>query len=203
MHINDIGAIILAAGESRRMGRPKQLCRAGEKPMILYTAELCSQFNFREITVVLGAYDDSISKLLKKFFPQIKCIFNPDFSQGIGTSVSAGLRTLAKGCIGCVFFLADMPCLKGETIENILKKALFSPENIIVPSKDGRRGNPVYFAARFFPDLASLSGEQGGSAVIERYKDSMVMLPVMDDGIFFDIDTEKELEEYNKHFRGE
>jgi molybdenum cofactor cytidylyltransferase len=121
-------------------------------------------------------------------------VHNPDFEQGLSTSLRVGLAALPAEIDGAVVLLGDMPRVTAEHIDRLI--AAFDPlegRAICVPTYDGKRGNPVLFAAEFFAEMRSVAGDVGARHLIGQHEDQVAEVAMDDDAIFLDIDTPEAL----------
>jgi molybdenum cofactor cytidylyltransferase len=194
-----IGAVVLAAGLSLRMGANKLLIPLGGKPLVRHAVEAAVASRATPVIVVIGNFGEEIQKTLCDL--DVQFINNPDFSAGLSTSLKCGLRSLPGDCAGAAILLADMPRVTPMLIDALI--AAFAPERgraICVPVANGRRGNPVLWARRFFPEILALEGDSGAKALLDAHWDLVWELPATDDGPLFDIDTPEALAAYiNRH----
>jgi len=161
-----IAAVILAAGESRRMGGPnKLLARVREKPLVRIAAEAALRSRAKPVVVVTGHDAEAIRRTLDKL--AVRFVHNPAYAEGLSTSLRAGISSLGPEVDGAVVLLADMPRVTAATIDRLIEA--FQPEEgaaIVVPTVNGRRGNPVLWGRKYFADLASIRGDTGGRDLI-------------------------------------
>ena len=117
-------------------------------------------------------------------------VHNPDYEQGLSTSLKAGIAAVPSDVDGAVICLGDMPQVSAALIDRLIEA--FDPERgalIAVPTVDGKRGNPVIWSRRFFPDLSALEGDVGARHLIGTYVDGVAEVPVTGPGAVLDIDT--------------
>ena len=115
---------------------------------------------------------------------------NPDFAEGLSTSLRTGIAALPADIDGAVVLLADMPQVDAALIDRLI--AAYDPEKgalIVVPMIDGKRGNPVLWSRRFFPELMALEGDVGARHLIARYREAVVDVPVTGTAALVDVDT--------------
>lgn len=164
-----IGAVILAAGGSKRFGTPKQLLLVNNKRMLQHVLDLVHGIRFTQVVLVLGAYKEEIEDQLQ-LYEDFEVVFNPDWEKGQSTSVRKGVEALEKNCDAIIFFLADQPFTSQRLVRaEISAFGDHSPE-ILVPVFDAVRGNPVIFSKARFEELKSLKGDQGGRALFNKHK---------------------------------
>jgi molybdenum cofactor cytidylyltransferase len=178
-----VGAIILSAGKSERMGSPKALLQYRGQSFLARILSAVASARMVPAIVVAGHHYDEISRA----FPNNQIVFNPRYEYGMSTSVQAGIRALPAGLKGAAVFLVDHPMIDRQTIE-ILSDRL-APGRIVVPVHDGRRGHPVIFAAELFDEILNLSSEQGLNSVVRRLPERVAEVFVENAGVLRDIDT--------------
>lgn len=190
--MNEITAIVLASGFSRRMGCNKLLLDIDGIPMISHVLKLLKDFDFREVLVVTGY--SGIERIAKIFGFQTVLNDSPEIGQS--HSVVLGV-TASPDSGGWLFFNGDTPQLKTGTIRRILETAeankTGSREKILVPRYGGRPGQPVYFPPGFYGELTALTGDEGGRQVIRRHPSDVCYLDIADAGQGIDIDTPEDL----------
>jgi molybdenum cofactor cytidylyltransferase len=161
-----IAAVILAAGQSRRMGGPnKLLAMVRGKPLVAIAAEAALRSGAKPVVVVTGHNADAIRGALGK--AAVRFVHNPAYADGLSTSLRAGISSLGPEVDGAVVLLADMPRVTASMIDKLIEA--FQPGEgaaIIVPTIKGRRGNPVLWARKYFADLAATRGDTGGRDLI-------------------------------------
>ncbi|MGD9844836.1 MAG: NTP transferase domain-containing protein [Variibacter sp.] len=188
-----VAALVLAAGRSTRMGGPnKLLAELGGRPLVRIAAEAALASQAGPVVVVTGHQRERVEAALEGL--PVRFVYNPDFANGLSTSLKAGINALPDDIGSAVICLGDMPQVSGALIDR-LAQAL-DPETgalIAVPTFEGKRGNPVLWSRRFFPELAALEGDVGARHLIGTYRDAVVEVPVTGQGAFFDIDTPEAL----------
>jgi molybdenum cofactor cytidylyltransferase len=182
-----VAAVVLAAGESRRFGSPKQLLPWKATTLLEHVVDTALASSLGDVIVVLGHLAEKIRDLLRD--RPIRLVVNHDWDEGLSTSVSAGLRALPASHEACLFLLGDQPNVTTELINTILSTYRRTLAPIVAPAYRGRRGNPVLFSRSLFPELLTMEGDQGGREVILRHRDEMETVEVEEEEIFLDIDT--------------
>ena len=189
-----IGALLLAAGQSRRMGGPnKLLAEVDGAPMVAYVARRLLASRARPIIAVLGNQADTVEAALGKL--PVERVRNPEFAGGLSTSLKRGIAALPPDLEGALICLGDMPLISGRHIDRLI--AAFNPlegRAIIVPTRRGKRGNPVLWSKRFFPEMAELAGDVGAKHLIGEHAELVAEVEMDDDAILVDIDTPEALE---------
>ena len=159
-------AIVLAAGLSRRMGRPKLLLDLGGKPVIRHTLERLVAARMDEILVVVGPEHAALERALDGL--NVRLVVNPAPEAGQGSSVGVGVRALSADTTAALIALGDQPGISVDVITR-LRDALGTPgKSIAAPRYRDGLGNPVIFATAVFPELAALPGDRGARAVVEK-----------------------------------
>lgn len=182
-----VAAVVLAAGESRRFGSPKQLLPWKATTLLEHVVDTALASSLGDVIVVLGHLAEKIRDLLRD--RPIGLVINHDWDKGLSTSVSAGLRALPASYEACLFLLGDQPNVTTELINTILSTYRRTLAPIVTPAYRGRRGNPVLFGRSLFPELLTMEGDQGGREVILRHRDEMETVEVEEEDVFLDIDT--------------
>lgn len=182
-----VAAVILAAGESRRFGSPKQLLRWGEKTLIEHIVDTVLESSVEDTYVVLGHRAEEVGAPLRQ--RPVTLVINEDWRQGLSSSVRAGLQAMAIEYDACLFVLGDQPKVTSELIDIILERYRRTLAGIVAPTHRGLRGNPVLFRRSLFSELLRLEGDQGGREVVLRNQDALETVELEDEETFLDIDT--------------
>jgi len=189
-----IGAVLLAAGQSRRMGGPnKLLAELDGVPMVAHVARRLLASRARPIVAVLGNQAEAVDTTLGKL--PVERVRNLDFADGLSTSLRRGIAALPPDLEGALICLGDMPLISGRHVDRLI--AAFNPlegRAIIVPTRRGKRGNPVLWAKRFFPAMSELAGDVGAKHLIGEHAELVAEVEMEDDAIFVDIDTPEALD---------
>ncbi len=190
-----IGAIILAAGQSSRMGANKLLMDVGGQPMLRRVAAAATQSHADPVIVVTGNASGEIKAALGKL--PLQFAHNQAFSEGLSTSLRTGLNVLPEDCDGVLVLLGDMPDIDAALIDRLI--AAFDPAEsraICVATHDGRRGNPVLWARRFFPEILAIEGDVGARNLIAAYPELVCEIEARDDAPLLDLDTPEAIAAY-------
>ncbi len=185
-------AVILAAGGSTRFGSPKQLAHWKDKTFIEHVADVALASSAGPVIVVLGAEIERCRAALGDRPVQI--IVNESWAEGQSTSMRAGLAALPAH-IGCaLFLLVDLPGVTPEIINRLIQRHRETLAPLVWPEFAGRRGNPVLFDRRLFPELYQISGDTGGKPLLLAYRDQAERVSVPEAGILLDFDRPEDLE---------
>lgn len=192
-----VSAIVLAAGESSRMGEPKQLLEFKQNTIIEHTIDNLLDSNVFEVIVVLGYQAERVARLISN--RPIMIVFNRNYQQGISSSISAGLKSVHKKANAVMFCLADQPSIDSSTINTIIQEFAAHRKGIAIPYYQGQQGNPVIFSNKYVEALFSLQGDTGGSQIISLNPDDILRVDVPCRGVITDIDTRDDyLKELNR-----
>jgi molybdenum cofactor cytidylyltransferase len=190
----NVAAIILAAGRSTRMGGPnKLLAELNGKTLVRIVTEQALASKTSDVIVVTGHQAEQVEKALAGL--KVKFVRNPDFAEGLASSVKAGIAAVPEKADAAVMCLGDMPLISARLIDRLIEA--FAPDRgnlITVPVSDARRGNPVLWSRRFFNELMALDGDIGARHLIARHSEAVAEVPVDGHGAFLDIDTPQALE---------
>jgi molybdenum cofactor cytidylyltransferase len=189
-----VACIILAAGQSRRMGRINKLLAAIDgKPMVRWAAEAALASAAAPVFVVLGHEAAQVRAALADL--KVTFVENPDYAQGIASSVKRGIAALPAGIDGAVVCLGDMPRITARQIDRLI--AAYNPVEgraLCIPTWRGKRGNPVLIGKRFFAEMQALTGDVGARPLISQYPELTCEVAMDDDAVLVDIDTPQALE---------
>ena len=188
-----LAALILAAGQSRRMGTlNKLLIGIDGKPMVRHVVDAVLASTARPLVAVVGHERDKVEAALAG--TDVNFVFNPDYAQGLSTSLKRGVAALPEEIDGAVVALGDMPRVTGAEINRLI--GAFNPVEgraICVPTRRGKRGNPVLLARRFFAELSAVSGDVGARELIAAHPELVAEIEMESDAVLTDIDTPQAL----------
>lgn len=197
-----IAALILAAGRSSRMGPSnKLLAEIDGAPMVARVVRAAMMSHAVSATVVLGHMAADVRRAVASLGDvarTVRFVENPDYAQGLSTSLKAGVATLPADIDGALVLLGDMPAVTPAQLNKLI--AAFNTvegRSICVPTVEGKRGNPVLWARRFFPEMGGVSGDTGARHLIGEHADQVCEVPmdgeVSSDGVLVDLDTPEAL----------
>ncbi len=181
------GIVILAAGESARMGKPKQLLAYRGETLLDHTINVALELD-APVVVVLGAHAAQIHAQLDE--SRVLFAENPDWRDGMGGSLRTGLRALLDAhpqTDAAIFLLCDQPLLTAETLTNLIAAHQRTGPAIVASEYDHALGVPALFARELFPELLALTGAGGAQQIIRAHRDQAVGVPFPDGAV--DIDT--------------
>jgi len=188
-----IAGLVLAAGRSTRMGGPNKLLEEiNGKPLVRIVAEQALASRASPVIVVTGHQRERVERALAGL--PVTVVHNPDFADGLSTSLKAGIKAVPPDADGAIVTLGDMPQVSAKLIDRLI--AAFDPERgalVVIPTIDGKRGNPVLWARRFFPDLLAVEGDIGARHLIAGYAEAVAEVAIEDAAALTDIDTPEAL----------
>jgi len=192
--MGEIHVLLLAAGGSSRMGQPKPLLPWGEKSLLHHQIDILKQLGC-PISVVLGSAAEAIQR--QSDFSEIRCIENPDWKTGMGTSIATGVSAIAKAhpdYLGILIALVDQPLVGIDHFSNLVKAFETQNENIIVSqAKDGQWSAPVLFDRNYCPELMALSGDRGAMPVVRKHSKNVKLIQCQNS--LEDVDTPEKYRE--------
>ncbi len=190
--MKNIGLIILAAGKASRMGKPKQLLTYQGSSLISHAVKIGLNSNCRPVIVVLGAYKEQVKPQIDKL--PIEIIENSDWETGMSSSIRAGINAIKQSNFnldGVIIALADQPLISEAVFNQLIEKYQETrnktKNKIIASTYDDIVGVPALFDKNFFSELMDIEGDRGAKALIRKYRDEVLTVPVAEAAI--DIDT--------------
>jgi molybdenum cofactor cytidylyltransferase len=171
----------------------KLLAEIGGKAVIRRTVEAALASKAKPVIVVTGHEADRVKAVLAGL--DVTFVHNSDFKEGLSTSLKTGIAAVPAACGAAAILLADMPDISTALIDRLA--GALNPEGgalIAVPTREGKRGNPVVWSRRFFGELMKLEGDSGARHLIAQNADAVAEVPTGDNSIFLDIDTGEALE---------
>ena len=188
-----IAALVLGAGKSSRMGGPnKLLAEIAGRSLVRIVVEEALASRAHPVIVVTGHQRERVEAVLAGL--PIAFVHNPHFADGLGTSLKTGIGALPADTDGVIVCLGDMPQVDAKLIDRLIEA--FDPEGgalVVVPTIDGKRGNPVVWSRRFFPDLMTVEGDVGARHLIGRYSEVVAEVPLTGTAALTDVDTPEAL----------
>lgn len=188
-----IGAVLLAAGLSRRMGQNKLLCTFDGQPLVRHSANALLKAGLTKIIVVTGHEADLVREALNGL--PLRFVGNPDFASGLASSLVCGISALEQESVSAALIaLGDMPLVAPDDVRRLI--AAYEPEAgrlICVPSVGGKQGNPVLWSSQLFDELKKLTGDKGAKSLIAAHSDDVFEVAFEGSGILTDVDTPEAL----------
>ena len=184
-----VAGVVLAAGDSKRLGHTKQLLLWRGKPLVMHAVEAGLGAMLSPLVVVVGAEGDAVRKALEG--EPVAIVENEEWSTGLSTSVRTGLAAIEGISEAVVMLLSDMPFVRAELVEALVQEYRRTLSPLVVPRAGGRRANPVLFDHSTFSALRAVRGDQGGRSLIEKFSKVWVEC---EETILFDLDTPEDLQ---------
>lgn len=189
--IPNVGAVILAAAASTRMGTPKQLLQFDGRSFLRHTTEVALASICKPIVVVLGRVAEKMRHEIDQ--QTVVVVENQEWYKGMGASISAGIKAITNTDIeAVVLLLCDQPFVKSDVINQLVEADHTTHKPIIACEYASTLGVPALFSRKLFSELMSLDGEKGAKQVIKKYSNLVFSLPFAAGAI--DIDTPQEYE---------
>ena len=195
-----IAAVVLSAGESSRMGRPKALFPIDGQTFIERIVAALKQTCVGNIIVVLGHKADEMRPRIEHL--PVEILINSDYKLGQLSSLQVAVRHLEKiaDCDGMLVHLVDHPYIDPALVVTMIDRFYQSGKLLVVPRHSGKRGHPVIFSRTLFGELLAAPMDQGAKTVVNAHRDDTLEIDSKDEGITVDIDTP---ELYRQHIKGE
>jgi molybdenum cofactor cytidylyltransferase len=201
--MGEIWAVILAAGESKRMGLPKMLLTFSGMTMIEKVITNVSESKIDKIIVVLGAYRDALVELISKL--PVKYCYNDNYKKGMLSSVQCGFRNLSSVCRAVLVFQGDQPLITSNAINEVIEAYLSSGKGMVIPVYKGRRGHPLLIDIKYRDEIEKLNPDKGLRSLACMFSDDVLEVDTNESGILTDFDTyeqyKKELIKLNNYGR--
>ena len=190
-----IAGVLLAAGESKRLGQPKQLLRWHGRALIEHAAQAALDAGLDPVVVVIGSRADDMRAALRS--TAVALVENPRWLEGMSTSLQAGLSALPAGAVAAILLLVDQPRVSANHLRALIAAYHTSGRPIIVSAFKGRRASPTLFDRSLFDQLMQISGDAGGRSVIQANPDLVEMIEVENELALIDIDTLEDWQRIN------
>jgi len=190
MNSTRVTGIVLAAGLSQRMGQPKQLLKLGSQTLLSQVMLNAIRSKLDQVIVVVSPQiEQQATQILESLDKKVLIVVNTDPVRGISSSIKLGLEEVSEGARGVMVLLGDQPLVSTEVIDKLIDTFDLDPKKIIVPTYNGKDGNPVIFPAESIGDLRTISGDKGAKNIIYNHLDMVIKVEVGDLGSMEDIDT--------------
>jgi len=194
MSASGVSAILLAAGESRRMGPVNKLTLDVDgMPLLRRTARTLLDAELDEVVAVVGHAADAARELLDGL--PLRVVENPGYREGQMTSVYRGMQALTEPCVGVMVCLSDQPLLEAADLDLLVRAFLEDcPRSVLVPTYEGRRGNPIVLDHRHRATILAGDRNLGCKRLIEKNPELVWACPMRNDHCVFDLDTPEDYE---------
>ena len=185
-----ISAILLAAGQSKRMnGENKLVKKIKGIPLIKHSVKNVLASAVDELIIVLGYQKEVVEKLIDKN-EKIKFIFNKDFESGMASSIKTGLKQLSNNTDSFFICLGDMPMVNADIYNQLIKTK--NQKDILVPTYKGRQGNPVLFNKSMKEKIMTITGDLGAKKILELSKEKILNFEINDQAIIKGFNTQED-----------
>jgi len=193
-----ISAIVLAAGESKRMGQTKLLLPWQGKTLLEHVLDTLLTSQVNEVILVLGHDADRI--LQKVPTQKIKVVINPDYKEGMSSSILKGLMAMDEKAEAFLTVLADQPGITKEILNRLIHgfQKTRPEKNIVLPTYLGARGHPVLFSTKYKKEALRLRGDVGARQVLVDHPEDILEVEVDSDAVLSDIDTPEDYRDQRK-----
>ena len=182
-----ISAILLAAGQSKRMkGKNKLTKEIHGIPLIKLSVKNILASSVDELVIVLGHQKETIEKLIDKN-EKIKFVFNKDFEKGMATSIKAGVKNLSKKTDAFFICLGDMPMINKDTFNLLIKYK--NDKEIIIPTYKNKQGHPILFSKLMKKKIMTIEGDVGAKKILSLNKDKILNIETNDQAITKNFNT--------------
>jgi len=188
--MTDICAIILAAGESKRMKVPKMLLPYKDKTIIEKVIENIISSGIEKVIVVLGSGKDDILEVTGNL-PVTNC-YNENYKQGMLSSVKCGFRKLDEECGAVLLFLGDQPGIEPDVIKILIETYRNSGKGIVMPVYNKKRGHPLIIDSKYRDEIAGIDESGTLRNLVHKFKDDIHEVKVKTQSILKDIDTQED-----------
>jgi molybdenum cofactor cytidylyltransferase len=187
--VSRTAGIVLAAGLSRRLGRPKQLLELDGRPLVAHVVARAASSSLDEVLVVTGAHAGAIPAALDGF--AVRLVYNDRYEAGQGTSLAAGVAALGDDVDAAVILLADQPSVQTSAIDLAIGARRVTGAPIVMARYGEQRGHPVLFGRELFPELLHLDGDTGGREIVRAHQEDVVLVDGGACALPADVDTEE------------
>jgi molybdenum cofactor cytidylyltransferase len=190
-----VGAVVLAAGASSRMGETKQLLRLRDgKTLLARTLERVRASRVDEIVLVLGHEAERVRAGVDA--EDVKVVLNERYREGMSASLALGIGVLGDDVVAAFIVLGDQPFVQAATLDLLIDRYVETRAKIVVPVFEGARGNPALLDRSIFREVMALTGDVGARAIFGKHADEILKVPVADRGVLVDLDNREDWERY-------
>jgi molybdenum cofactor cytidylyltransferase len=190
-----IVAVVLAAGESSRMGSPKALLRVDGQTFIERIVAALQASRVGKVLLILGHNADAIKAEIRNL--PVTVVVNEDYARGQLSSLVTAIQALQREKVdGILVHLVDHPFLDSGLVNRMIDRFYESKKLIVLPCYKGQRGHPVLFSSELFPELLSAPLDRGAKGVVGAHRGDTLEVETEDEGVILDIDTQEEYRQY-------
>jgi molybdenum cofactor cytidylyltransferase len=169
------------------MGQTKQLLPIGGQAMVRRVTESVCAAGLDQVVVVLGAHAEAVKQALGGLV--VESVINEGWTEGLSTSLRAGIGALRPEIQAAIIVLADQPTLKPDLLQALVARYRDTGALIVAPYYQGQRGNPVLFDRALFHELLAVEGDRGGRSLLARYRERQQRVETDDPAVLMDVDT--------------
>jgi molybdenum cofactor cytidylyltransferase len=187
-----VAAVVLAAGRATRMGGGKLVLPVGGRPMVQRVVD--ASLGSRASSTILVVGNEAEEVLEAVAGRPVTVVVNPDYADGMSSSLRAGLAAVGPAANGALVLLGDQPFVSSALLDALIDRFARCGKPVVRPSAAGHPGNPVLISATLFAEIAGERGDVGGRHVVERRPDEVSLVPVDDPHELVDIDSPREYE---------
>lgn len=188
----NVAAVVLAAGESKRLGTPKQLIELAGEPLVARTVRTALGSSADLVVVVVGHEAAAVQAVLPAD-PRLIVVENHEYLAGQGTSIAAAVRALPAGCVAEFQVVCDQPFLTPEILDRVIGRFRRTGAPVVTVRHGERRGTPTLWASRLFRELLALNDDQGGKPVLRRHFDEISWVELDSAEPLRDVDTPEDV----------
>lgn len=185
-----IWAIVLAAGESKRMGSPKMLLPYNDVTIVEQVIINLLDSEADRVVVVVGAHREEIMKVTRRY--DVFHCYNDDYRSGMLSSVKCGFYSLPEGCVAALIMPGDQPMTGPGEINRVIRSFAESDKGLVMASYNGRRGHPLIVDMKYMDEILSLPDGKGLRVLAERHPGDVLESDTDDPSVIRDIDTREE-----------
>jgi molybdenum cofactor cytidylyltransferase len=198
--MSEVAAIVLAAGESSRMGRPKPLLPLNGSTFLSHLLDEIRRSRVYRTLVVLGHHPEVVLKAMPEIAPI--AIVNEEYHLGQLSSLHVGLRGVGEEADAVLMCLADHPFVTREVIDSLIAAHERTHRPIVIPTYGGGRGHPTLFARPLYGELLTAPLDQGARVVVRGHADEVLEVPTEEAGVLADVDTPEQYEQWVSYWKG-
>ena len=184
-----LAAVILSGGASQRMGSPKALLPYQGRPFLEHLLDVTRHPKISARRVVLGVHAEPIAKAIH--LPANEVVINADWEKGQLSSIQAALKSLPDGIDGILLCLVDHPLISASLAADLIATFYSSRAPIVLPVFEGRRGHPVIFSSKLFPELQAAPLDVGARAVVWAHRSEICQFPTNEEGCVLNLNDPK------------